>query len=347
MAISRVPERSRGERLFEVAADVYRIPLPTDFPVGDVNVYFLDGRRPALVDTGVRGEASVGELSRSLGTLGRRLEDIRLILVTHTHVDHAGAAHAIQGVSGCEVRVHARGHRRLADVEAWFEHEGPWFASFFRRSGISAEVLERYTSVSRLFLRYTESCPRVESVRDGEALDLGERTITAHETFGHTTSHVVYSLGDAQVVFTGDHLLPEITANPTLEAPDPGDPEKPRPLVLYRESLARLAAMPLSFACPGHGPPFADVGARCREVLAHQRERVEKVYQLLRANGRMTRRELSLALFGRVTLFEIYLTLSEVQAAVELLEAEGRALVIAEEEVDWIEARELPAAGAR
>src|SRR5262245_1047024 len=153
MPISRLPERSRGERAFEVAPDVYRIPLPTDFPVGDVNVYFLDGKRPALIDTGVRGEASVGELARSLTTLGRRLEDLRLILVTHTHVDHAGAARAIQDASGCEVRVHARGQRRLADLESWFEHEGPWFSSFFRRSGISAEVLERYTAISRMFLR--------------------------------------------------------------------------------------------------------------------------------------------------------------------------------------------------
>ena len=332
-------ERQRAERLFEVTEGLYRIPLPTDFPVGDVNVYFLDGPDPVLVDTGVTGKRTLACLAEALDALGRGISSLRTVLLTHTHVDHAGAARAIRELAGCEVRAHPRGIERLDDVEAKFERDAPWFLEFVRRSGLSAEVVEKYTSMSRVFLRYLQSCPGILPVRGGEVLELGGgRRLAVHEAFGHTTNQVVYLLEDAGVLFTGDHVLPEITSNPTLEAPGSEDREKLRPLVLYQESLSRIGALPAKIACPGHGRPFADLAGRCREIALHQRDRAERVRSLLQAGGRMTRKDLSLALFGRVRLWDLYLTLSEVQAAVELLEAEGKVRVLSEGEVDWIEA---------
>ena len=211
-----ISERQLAERLFEVAESVYRIPLPTDFPVGDVNVYFLDGPEPVLVDTGVTGKRTLACLAEALDALGRGISSLRSVFLTHTHVDHAGAARAIGELAGCEVRAHPRGIERLSDVEARFERDAPWFLEFVRRSGLSAAVLEKYTAMSRVFLRYLQSCPGLLPVRGGEVLNLaGGRRVAVHETFGHTTNHVVYLIEDAGVLFTGDHVLPDITANPT------------------------------------------------------------------------------------------------------------------------------------
>jgi glyoxylase-like metal-dependent hydrolase (beta-lactamase superfamily II) len=57
-----------------------------------------------LVDTGI--EDSLGDLERALDEVGLRVEDTRLLVVTHAHSDHCGAADTIAERAGCEVWVH-------------------------------------------------------------------------------------------------------------------------------------------------------------------------------------------------------------------------------------------------
>lgn len=325
-------ERVLAERLHEVAPEVYRIPLPTGFPVGDVNAYFLDGPEPVLIDTGVRGERSLAALAEALAAVGRKLADVRRVLLTHVHVDHAGSAAAIRRASGASVSLHPQGHRRLADVHASHEEGAGWFRRFLEESGFSAELVHRYMAVSGLFLEYAASCSELEPIVEGDAFELGGgRRLVVHETFGHTAHHVAFLLEPDAILFSGDHLLPHITSNPTLEAPAPGA-AKPRPLLLYRESLTRIARLPVTQACPGHHRPFVAVAARCHELLEHQAQRCAQLLEVVTELGSATRKDLSLALFGKVPLWEIYLTLSEVQAAVEWLESEGKVSVRPEAE---------------
>ncbi|MBW2523147.1 MAG: MBL fold metallo-hydrolase [Deltaproteobacteria bacterium] len=314
-----------GERVHEVVDRVFRIPLPTGFPVGDVNVYLVDGPEPVLIDTGVSGAPSLDVLAAALGAVGRRLEQIHTVLLTHVHVDHAGSSQAIRQAAGAQVFLHPRAHRRLVDVDRAHEAGLGWFRRFMVESGFSDEFVERYMAVSGMYLHYAESCPELRPVVDGDRFELdGRRYLTAVETFGHTSHHVGYVLEPERILFSGDHLLPHITSNPTLEAPAAPEEEKPRPLLLYRESLRRLLRSSFAVACPGHHRPFRDVAARCRELLEHQQRRCEQLLEVVVELGSATRKQLSLALFGKVPTWEVYLTLSEVQAAIEVLEADGR-----------------------
>jgi glyoxylase-like metal-dependent hydrolase (beta-lactamase superfamily II) len=331
-------ERQLGERLFEVAPEIYRIALPTDFSVGNVNAYFVHGPDPVLVDTGVAGEQTLGCLAAALAPLGCRIEDIATVLLTHVHVDHAGSARAIRERSGAPVYLHQRGHARLTDVEGTHERQLPWYQDFFSRCGFAPEMLKRYFAVSDVFLAYTESCPELEELTDGEVLKgAGGRSFVVHEAFGHTGHHVAFVLPDAALAFTGDHVLPHITANPTLEAPAPAEP-KPRPLLLYQQSLKRTERLAVRVACPGHDRPFEGLAARCRELRAHQLQRCEQVLDVVRETGSSNRKQLSLALFGKVPLWEIFLTISEIQAALEWLEHHGQIRIEDRAGVDWIEA---------
>jgi len=318
-------ERRVAERVFEVAPDVYRIPLPTDFPVGDVNVYLVDGPSPLLVDTGVRGKGSLATLAQALEALHRGVADIAAVVLTHVHVDHAGSARAIHELSGAPVYVHPRGVARLEDAEGAHRRAFAWLEGFLRRSGLSDRAVERYRAIAPMFLRYASSCSALLPLTDGARLEVaGGRPLRAHFRPGHTTTDVVYVLEDAGLAFTGDHLLPHITSNPTIEPPAPGDAEKPKPLVLYQESLRATRDLAVRRACPGHAPPFDDVAGRCDEALRLQRERVERVWEILRQGGPATRKELGRAVFGDVRIWDVFLTLSEIQAALELLEVEGR-----------------------
>jgi glyoxylase-like metal-dependent hydrolase (beta-lactamase superfamily II) len=338
VAMKDAPERQVAERVFEVAAGVFRIPLPTGYKVGDANVYVIGGPDIALVDAGVRSDDALGRIESALASIGRAIADVKTMLLTHGHVDHAGSARAIRERSGCEIRLHPRGHRRTADPAAAFQADMPRFLAFLGRSGFSERTIETFRQAFMGFLKSTEPCPDLLPAADGDVLTVaGGRRVEVVETPGHSADCVVYRLADAGVVFTGDTVLPHITSNPTLERASPDDPAH-RPLVAYRASLRRVAALPDSIACPGHGRPFTGLAGRCEEILAHQAERCDRVVSILRESGPMTRKDLAIALFGKVPAWEIYLTLSEVQAAVGFLEVEGRIRVVADRDVDRVEA---------
>ncbi|MBT3217732.1 MAG: MBL fold metallo-hydrolase [Proteobacteria bacterium] len=329
-----MPERRLGERLFEVAPDVYRIPLPTDFNVGDINVYFIDGPDAVLIDAGVSGERNLSTLAGALSIINRKIEVVNTLLVTHTHVDHAGGAKTIKEASGCEVFLHRRARPWLSDPHGRWKRDSPWYSRFMEQSGFGGETLAKFNSHSPMFLRYTEPCPDLQIVGSGDVLHrAGGRPIAVHEAFGHTTTQIVFQLLDSNILFSADHVLAKISANPTMAAPRRGDESLPPQLSLYQESLHRIAELKASLACPGHGSCFADIVSRCEAITQHQQRRCTKVLDIVRAQGPISRKEISRQLFGPMPLTQLYLTISEVKAAVELLQYRGDILAEVKDEV--------------
>ena len=331
-----IPERPVAERVFETAPGVFRIAVPTEFAVGDVNVYVLDGPDLAMIDTGPRGSRTMPLLTTALAALGRKPSDLRHLLLTHFHADHAGCARALRDASGCEVRIHPNGLRRLSDPTAEFNAGFPHFLTFLERSGFSEEMVDRHREHGAYFLKFEEACPGALPVEQDDVLTVaGGRRLEVHFTPGHSSDHTVFFLPDEGVLLAGDHVLPTITANPTLEISS-GDGAAGSTLARYRDSLERVAALPARVVCPSHGTPYEGLADRCQVILAMMAARCEKVHALLVAQGPMTRKELSFALFGKVKLWEIFLTLSEVQAAVAYLEEQGRARVLRDGPVDHV-----------
>ena len=66
---------------------------------------------------------------------------------------------------------------------------------------------------------------------------------------------------------SSDHLLADISSNPVMEPPQPGQRERPRSLALYQASLQRVAALNLERALPSHGPAVLDVAAPGDNIL--------------------------------------------------------------------------------
>src|SRR3954454_15437847 len=81
----------RGER---VVPGVWRLRLPLPFPgVPHCNAWALSGGGGiVLVDTGMHGPGSIVDLERALWQAGWTVADVRLIVITHAHVDHSGQA---------------------------------------------------------------------------------------------------------------------------------------------------------------------------------------------------------------------------------------------------------------
>lgn len=94
----------------------FRIPVAPGITLDRfVYSYFVYGDTITLIDTGVAGcEKDIFEYIRSTG---RDPSEIALIILTHSHPDHIGAARAIHQVTGCSIAAHMTERAWIEDVE--------------------------------------------------------------------------------------------------------------------------------------------------------------------------------------------------------------------------------------
>ena len=151
------------------------------------SVYLIDDDRPALVDTGIgTNHERVLEL---LSAADLAPEDLAVVAVTHVHLDHAGGAGFLAEVCpDATVYVHERGEPHLVDPSRLWE-------------GTKAAVGEQIEF-------YTEPRPvpedRIETVGDGDAIDLGGHELRVHHAPGHAPHQVVFEDPENDGVFTAD-----------------------------------------------------------------------------------------------------------------------------------------------
>jgi glyoxylase-like metal-dependent hydrolase (beta-lactamase superfamily II) len=270
--------RNGGDRLawtregtYQVAPGVYRIPLPLPFDgLRAVNVYAIESSDGlTLIDSGWVQAATRDLLERSLRSIGAGFGDIRRFLITHLHRDHYTQAIALREVFGTPV---ALGAEEKASLDALLSKQ-------FRL--LSAQADRLATAGAEELLRKLERAGlnRTQEVLDyaepdewigaGQAFDLGDRTLEAIATPGHTRGHLVFTDRAAGLLFAGDHVLPHITPSIGFEAVPP-----PLPLRDYLESLRLVRRMPDLALLPAHGPVGPSVHARVDELLDHHEGRL-------------------------------------------------------------------------
>ncbi|MGH9459546.1 MAG: MBL fold metallo-hydrolase [Thermoanaerobaculia bacterium] len=109
-------------------------------------------------------------------------------------------------------------------------------------------------------------------LRDGDVFPIGEETLEAIATPGHTGEHFCF-LSSAGDLFTGDTILGEGTT--TIFPPD-GD------MAAYIDSLRKLRGREPRAIYPGHGPVRRDAAAWIDYYIAHRLEREAQVVAALR-----------------------------------------------------------------
>src|ERR1051325_2948089 len=110
---------------------VERWGIPTPFPVGDVNAWYLPGKVPTLIDPGPRTPEAWAAPQEDL-----RGHPVKKVLFTHHHIDHAGLSARLQREYGVEVAAQRVDGTILAH---WGEH-GPERQRDYERGLIRAGV---------------------------------------------------------------------------------------------------------------------------------------------------------------------------------------------------------------
>jgi glyoxylase-like metal-dependent hydrolase (beta-lactamase superfamily II) len=133
-------------------------------------------------------------------------------------------------------------------------------------------------------------------LQGGEKISIGGQDWEVVYTPGHSTGHICLWSPDAEVVLSGDHLLPGVTPPVTFERGFDADP-----LRSYLDSLRRIEALRPAAVLPGHGSPFSDVQGRIEGILRNKMRRLRAVRESIEESPR-TVVEIADRVFTRVML---------------------------------------------
>ena len=213
----------------------------------------------ALVDPGP--STCLDALDLGLQRHGVRLSELTHILLTHIHLDHAGATGTIvRQVPRVEVLVHERGASHLADPAKLLASAARLYGD--RMDRLWGEV----APVPRENLRILTGSERIEA---------GGRAFDVAYTPGHAAHHVAYFDRSSGVAFVGDTAGVCIDEGYVLPPTPPPDID----IEAWKESAARIEAWAPQTLFLTHFGPRQDVAAHLRTLI----DNLETAATLVRA----------------------------------------------------------------
>jgi glyoxylase-like metal-dependent hydrolase (beta-lactamase superfamily II) len=319
------------------AVGIHRLAIPTPFAVGRVNSYLIEDDPLTLVDTGPNSGSSLDELQQQIAAHGHAIEDIGLVILTHQHIDHLGLVGIVASRSGATVAAIDAAVPFVEDYSREAGADDEFALALMLRHGIPEDVGRALQSVSQAFRAWGARAEVTRVLRDGETVELGERTLQVHFRPGHSPTDTVFLDPERRILLAADHLLKHISSNPLITRPRDGSQGRPQALVAYLDSLRKTREMDLELVLPGHGEPITDHRTLIDERFALHERRAAKIERLIRERSR-TAYELAQALWGNIAVTQAYLTLSEILGHVDLLLNAGQVHEVEEDGVARFEA---------
>ncbi len=207
-----------------------------------VNCYVVEGAEGlTLVDTGAPGSGR--RILEYIKRLGKREKDLRVILLTHSDVDHVGSAAALKRRTGARIAI----------------HEGDAASLSGTREG------KRVKGALGALLRFAMLFIKAEHVQADVLLEDGEKigSLTVIATPGHTQGHCCFLHETSRTIFVGDALRTtrggDVRISPDIMNLSTEQAWKSAEILASRDFDALL---------PGHGEPLLQAaGERVRRLV--------------------------------------------------------------------------------
>jgi hydroxyacylglutathione hydrolase len=182
----------------QVHPKVFQIAAPFENG-GLVNCYLVDAPRRALIDTGT-SSVPQASLVPALAELGWQLSDLRLIINTHIHIDHAGGNAEMLELSGAGIHIH-RADAEYTNRELYLEK---YCRENLRLMGDTGQIPQSEAFQLQLLGREWGVERRLE---DGDVVDLGgDIRLQVLHTPGHTPGSASFYWESEGWLFSGDAI---------------------------------------------------------------------------------------------------------------------------------------------
>ena len=102
--------------------NIHTLKIPFQIPLNEgkkidrfVNLFIIEGKYLHLIDTGVKDAESI--IWQYIKSIGRSINEVKNIFLTHAHPDHIGAVQVIKKATGCTVAAHLGEKSWIEDIE--------------------------------------------------------------------------------------------------------------------------------------------------------------------------------------------------------------------------------------
>ena len=248
-----------------------QVDLPKN-PLRFLNVYVIvTPEQNLLIDTGFNRIECREALWRGIRELNLDLEKTSVFL-THLHSDHTGLAGDFV-LQNCPIYMGRIDYTYLNGMKTGTNLTV--VEDLFRQEGFPAEELARQTRDNQ-GRRYsvTQMFPAL-LVDDGAVILLGQLVVRCVHTPGHTPGHMALYLPKQKLLFSGDHILFDITPNIAVWNGVPHSLED------YLNSLEKIRGLDIQATFPAHRHGESDVYQRINALQEHHRERLEEIRQVV------------------------------------------------------------------
>jgi len=227
----------------------------------------------AIVDPGP--SSTLPTLQAALAETGLSMRDVTALLLTHIHLDHAGATGTlVRQNPGLRVYVHERGAPHLVDP-----------------SKLLASATMLYGNAMDKLWGEVSPVPAsaLAVLKGGERIEAGGRAFDVAYTPGHASHHVSYFNSETGVAFVGDTAGIKIVENGYVLPPTPPPDIN---LEIWEQSLRAIESWRPETLFLTHFGPHGAAGAHIAELRDHLALAADLVRQSLARDETDTQREI-------------------------------------------------------
>ena len=274
-------------RAIEVAPGVKWLRMHLPFALDHINLWLLRDALPGpqgevqgwtVVDCCVSRDESKAQWEQIFASELEGLPILRVI-VTHMHPDHIGLAWWLCERWNAPLWISATDYNAACiGTQSSTGFGGASAADFFASHGLSDPTyLEQIRGRASYYPGLVPAVPkRFHRMMEGQVIAIGGRAWTCISGYGHAPEHIALHCAQAQVLISGDMILPRISTNVSVYDVEP----ESNPLTLFLQSIDKF--LPLhaeTLILPSHGKPFKGLHTRIAQLHEHHRDRLAEVLQ--------------------------------------------------------------------
>ncbi|MBN1689779.1 MAG: MBL fold metallo-hydrolase [Dehalococcoidia bacterium] len=298
-----------------------KVPLPKN-PLKYTNSYLIKGEdRFLLIDTGMNLKECVLALEAGLQKLNVDLNKTDFF-VTHIHHDHMGL---VSTMATRTSRVFFNPIETAILTNVSFKQRWAAMMEFYMANGFPEEAGKLWIANPPLSLFGSKLEAVLVTLSGGGKLEIGDYKFVCIHVPGHSPCHTCLYDKDKKLLFSGDHILFDITPNITCW------PELSNALYDYLKSLKKIDKLSVNLVLPGHRSWQRNLQKRVQELFEHHNKRLDEALAAV-ADGDKTayevaphiRWDLSYKTWEQFPIAQKYFAVGETIAHLEYLVGENK-----------------------